>query len=237
MRLPDGSHLVLPELEEGGEEARVTSDDALLIYLKEYGCLLRVSQISHVDHQHEEDRPLDMQVWEGLNECLQPLLYRETHGARVEIYPAIYHLTRHQDLELLEGSLERQGVAFRDNEWRNAMEVRWEGNGRICRQALVVDRGSLALADGNMLSIVSAQENGRGIQQALFGELTAAFEKAWPVAKRSPDSRPMQMAFALCREYVQRGLLNADISREAKDADAIELAEAADRYHAHCSSI
>lgn len=176
-------------------QAMVASTDGMLLFLDDYGLLLRIE--THAKRHSLPGHPL----------VLQPLGDRPLHShIKIEVCPGVALETTSYLTGELWKALRRGGVDFWDLQSPNVGTIRLpDGNVPI-----VIDRGAVGLLSETPLAVARSLYALRltsDPQRKRYADLRKAFKKAWPANAPLPKPAAMRDFLALCRARRNEGVL------------------------------
>ena len=195
--------------------AVVTGSEGALIFLDDYGIMLRVEMSDDLLRKGERinDHPL----------VLQPLGQRQlTEYAVLEICPGV-HVTKDQNVrDLLFSKLPETGVSMWDFQICNAgvlpIYMPEFPNG----VPVVLDRLSVERISDSIKPVKDALKVfglSSDVQKMVYGELKAGFEKAWPADQDKPDPEQFKEFLQLCIRHKSLGNLVSGWMRDPNASD------------------
>lgn len=203
-----------------GEFYEANDEGGAIVFLDSAACCIRIT--NNFDHPHiRHDR------------ILQPLFTRElsSQDMRIDIFPGVrfFSSCEHNDYgQKLFTSLKDGGIDWWDSSEDNMGFILHDDT----PHPLVIDAGSARYFSDEVKEIrqkLAAQSPKPSVQQAVFGDLYASFEKAFPTGQSRADARAMNDSWALCREFAERGILVP--AWKTNNYNGTTLAAA--RYNAH----
>lgn len=192
--------------------AIVTGSEGALIFLDDYGIMLRVELTDDLLRKGERinDHPM----------VLQPLgQHKITEYAVLEICPGV-HVTKDKNVrDLLFQKLPQSGVGMWDFQICNAgvLPIRlpqFPDGVPVVIDRLAVERLSGAVQETkDALAVFGLASD---VQQLTYGELKNSFAKAWPQGQDNPDPQAFKDFLQLCIRHKSLGHLVSGWARDPK---------------------
>jgi hypothetical protein len=200
------SKMLLPPPQKEGEFLPGLDGD--LVFLNEYGLVIRIEESDSRNIFKESDRVNDS-AW-----IVRPLVSVNAGKALVEFCPGCHQEKNEATKDSLRRQLREQDIAFWDCKISNIGRIPIKTVSFPEGVPVVIDRLAVKVLTNSIASVSEAlsealHKEAMAAENALYAPLKEALNEVRPDPLKTPDPEKVKKFWALCRSYTQEGKLVA----------------------------